>query len=76
MVLIGGVLVLAQLRRLKRGATRGCPGGGGGVADPGGVGGTFRCCAEGRGLMGAVGDGCVVGLGDPGGLFQPWGLIL
>lgn len=28
MVLIGGVLVLAQLRRLKRGATRGCPGGG------------------------------------------------
>lgn len=28
MVLIGGVLVLAQLRCLKRGATRGCPGGG------------------------------------------------
>ena len=30
---------------------------GGGVTDPGGVRGTFRCCAEGRGLVRTIGDG-------------------
>ena len=43
---------------------------GGGVTDPGGVQGTFGRCVEGRGLMRTVGDGWMVGLGDPVGLFQ------
>ena len=49
----------------------GCPGGGG-VADPGGVQGTFGCCVERHGLVRTVGEGWMVGLGDPVGLFQPW----
>ena len=32
----------------------------------------FGRCVEGRGLVRSIGDGWVVGLGDPGGLFQPW----
>ena len=33
--------------------------------------GTFGCCVEGHGLMRTVGDGGMVGLDDPVGLFQP-----
>jgi len=46
--------------------------GGGGVTDPGGVQGTFGHCVEGHGLARTIGDGWMVGLGDPVGLFQPW----
>ena len=46
--------------------------GGGEVADPGGVQGMFGRCVEGHGLVRPIGDGWMVGLGDPGGLFQPW----
>ena len=45
---------------------------GGGVTDPGVVQGTFGHCVEGHGLMRTVGDGWMVGLGDPVGLFKPW----
>ena len=45
--------------------------GGGGVTDPGGVQRTFRCCVEGHGLERTIGDGRIVGLDDPVGLFQP-----
>ena len=45
---------------------------GGGVTDPGGVQGTFGCYVEGHGLVRAIGDGWMVGLGDLVGLFQPW----
>ena len=45
--------------------------GGGGVTDPGGVQGTFGHCVERHGLMRTNGDGWMVGLGDPVGLFQP-----
>ena len=45
---------------------------GGGVTNPGDVQGTFGRCVEGHGLMRAIGDGWMVGLGDPVGLFQPW----
>ena len=31
--------------------------GGGGVTIPGGVQEIFRCCTEGRGLVGSIGDG-------------------
>jgi len=31
-----------------------------------------RCCAEGRGLVGNIGERWMVGLDDLGGLFQPW----
>ena len=37
-----------------------------------GVQGTFGRCVEGCGLVRAVGDGWMVGWGDPVGLFQPW----
>ena len=46
--------------------------GGGGVTNPGGVQGMFGHCVEGHGLMRTIGDGWMVGLGDPVGLFQPW----
>ena len=46
--------------------------GSGGVTKPGGVQGTSRCCAEGRGLVGNIGGRWVVGLDGLGGLFQPW----
>jgi len=46
--------------------------GGGGVTNPGGVQGTFGHCVEGHGLMRSIGDGWMVGLGDPVGLIQPW----
>ena len=46
--------------------------GGGGVTDPGGVQWMFGRCIEGHGLVRAVGDGWMVELGDPVGLFQPW----
>jgi len=45
---------------------------GGGVTNPGGVQGTFGRCTEGHGLVRTIGDGWMVGLGDPAGLFQPW----
>ena len=45
--------------------------GGGGVTIPGGVQETFRCCTEGRGLVGNTGDRWMVGLHGLGGLFQP-----
>lgn len=44
---------------------------GGGVTDPGGVQGMFGHCVEGHGLVRTIGDGWVVGLGDPVDLFQP-----
>jgi len=46
--------------------------GGGGVAVPGGVEETFRCCTEGCGLVENTGDRWLVGLDDLGGLFQAW----
>jgi len=45
--------------------------GGGGVTNPGGVQGVFGRCVEGHGLMRTIGDGWMVGLGEPVGLFQP-----
>jgi len=45
---------------------------GGEVTDPGGVQGTFGHCVEGCDLVRTTGDGWMVGLGDPVGLFQPW----
>jgi len=45
---------------------------GDGVTDPAGVQGMFRRCVEGHGLVRTIGDGGIVGLGDPMGLFQPW----
>jgi len=42
------------------------------VTNPEGVQGTFGGCVEGHGLVRTIGDGWVVGLGDPVGLFQPW----
>ena len=44
---------------------------GGGVTEPGGVQRAFGCCAEGHGLAQTIGDGRMVGLDDPVGLFQP-----
>ena len=41
---------------------------GGGVTD---VQGMFGRCVEGHGLVRTIGDGWMVGLGDPVGLFQP-----
>ena len=38
--------------------------------DPGDVQETFRCCTEGHGLMGNIGDRWTVGLDDLGGLFN------
>ena len=38
--------------------------GGGGVAVLGGVQETFRCCTEGHGLLGTIGDRWIVGLDD------------
>ena len=46
--------------------------GGGGATNPGGVQGTFGRCVEGHDLVRTVGDGWMVGLDDPVGLFQPW----
>ena len=44
---------------------------GGGVTDPAGVQRAFGCCVKGRGLAGTIDEGRMVGLDDPGGLFQP-----
>ena len=44
---------------------------GGGVTEPGGVQRAFGCCTEGHGLAGTIGEGQMVGLDDPVGLFQP-----
>jgi len=49
-----------------------CLRGDGGVTTPGGVQETFRCCTEGHGLEGNIGDKRTVGLDDLRGLFQPW----
>ena len=46
--------------------------GGGGVTIPGGAQEKFRCCTEGHGLVGNIGDRWMVGLDDLRGLFQPW----
>ena len=46
--------------------------GGSGVTDPGGVQGTFGFCVEEHGLLRTIGDRWMVGLNDPGGLFQSW----
>ena len=43
----------------------------GGVIDPGGAQRAFGCCVEGHGLARTIGEGRIVGLDDPGGLFQP-----
>jgi len=45
---------------------------GGGVTEPGGAQEIFKCCVEGHGLVRTIGDGWVVELDDPVGLFQPW----
>jgi len=52
---------------LERSAQRGS-----GVTIPGGVQETLRCCTEGHGLVGIIGDRWMVGLEDLGGIFQPW----
>ena len=44
----------------------------GGVTVPGGVQEMFRCCSEGRGLVGYIGDRWMAGLDDLRDLFQPW----
>jgi len=44
---------------------------GGGVTESGGVQRAFGCCGKGRGLAGTIGEGRMVGLDDPMGLFQP-----
>lgn len=44
---------------------------GAGSHQPGGVGGRCGCGTEGRGSVGNAGGRRAVGLGDPGGLFQP-----
>ena len=44
--------------------------GAGGVTAPGDVQETFRCCSEGHGLVGNIGDRWTVGLNDLRGLFQ------
>jgi len=46
--------------------------GAGGIAVPGGVQETFRCCTERHSLVGNIGDKWMVGLDDLGELFQPW----
>ena len=46
--------------------------GGDGVTVPGGVQEVFRCCTEGHGLVGNIGDRWTVGAGDLRGLFRPW----
>ena len=46
--------------------------GGGEVTVPGGVQETCRCCTEGCGLVGTIGDRWTVALDD---LFQPWWLL-
>ena len=43
----------------------------GGVTEPGGVQRAFGRCVEGRGLVRTIGEGRMVGLRDPVGLFQP-----
>jgi len=43
----------------------------GDLTDPGGVQRAFGCCVEGHGLAGIIGEGRMVGLDDPVGLFQP-----
>jgi len=50
------------------GTGTGCPGGGG-VAVPGSVQETYRCCTKGQWFSGEI---LTVGLDDLGGLFQPW----
>ena len=45
--------------------------GGGGVTDPGGLQRAFGYCVEGHGLARTTGEGRMVGLDDPVGLFQP-----
>ena len=39
--------------------------------EPGGVQRAFGCCVEGHGLARTIGEGRMVGLDDPVGLFQP-----
>ena len=46
--------------------------GGGGLTVPGGAQETFRYFTKGHGLVGNISDMWTVGLGDLGGLFQPW----
>ena len=46
-------------------AAQGC----GGITNPGGVQGTFRCCVEEHGLVRTIGDMQTVGLDDFEGLF-------
>jgi len=42
-----------------------------GVVVPGGVQEAFRCCTEGHGLVGNIGDRWTVGLDDLQAFFQP-----
>ena len=42
------------------------------ATNPGGVQEMFRCCTEGHGLVGNIGNRWMVRLDDFGGLFQPW----
>ena len=41
------------------------------LESPGGVQRAFGCCVEGHGLVRTIGEGQMVGLDDPVGLFQP-----
>ena len=50
---------------------KGWSGTGMGCPDPEGVQGTFGHCVERHGLARIIGDGWMVGLDDPVGLFQP-----
>ena len=45
---------------------------GGSVTIPGGVQEVFRCCTEGHGSVGHIGDRWMVGEDHLGGLFHPW----
>jgi len=42
-----------------------------GTLQPGGVQRAFGCCVEGHGLERTIGEGQMVGMDDPVGLFQP-----
>ena len=63
---LGNTTFLKEGQALEWAAQRG-----GGVTGSGSVQEMFGCCVEGHGLVRTIGDGWMVGLGDPVGLFQP-----
>ena len=66
----GSMLGNTSLRECSSTGT-GCPGRWWSHHVPKGVQETFRCCADGHGLLSYC-DRWTVGLDDLGGLFQPW----